>query len=315
MGTPLAGGTPGMSLERLEDYEPPPATDGGRSGPPWADFNSISADYFRTLSIPLVQGREFTSADTESSQKVALVDEAFAQTYWPGKTDVVGKHLFRHNHNGEPTPIMVVGVVKSTRNRRLTETPRRMMYFPMTQFPSKNLTLTTRTGIDSAATIRMLREVAKDLDPNVPVFRIRTLEQQKSESLALERMAAMMLSGFGLLALLLAALGIYGVLAYSVSRRTREIGVRMALGAQITDVLRMVLRQGIGMVTVGLVLGVAGALAATRALQGFLYETETIDPLTFIAVIVLLMGVAFFACWLPARRAARVNPMEALRTE
>jgi ABC-type antimicrobial peptide transport system permease subunit len=147
------------------------------------------------------------------------------------------------------------------------------------------------------------------------VFNIRTLAQQRDGSLALQRMAATLLSGFGVLALLLAALGIYGVLAYAVSRRTREIGVRMALGAQVADVLRLVLRQGIGLTIIGLALGLVGAFCATRLLHGFLYEVKPLDPMTFVVVVLILALVALAACWLPARRAAQVNPMVALRHE
>ena len=155
----------------------------------------------------------------------------------------------------------------------------------------------------------------KSIDASIPVFSVRTLAQQRDGSLALQRMAATLLSAFGMLALLLAALGIYGVLAYSVSRRTREIGVRMALGAQVPDVLRLVLLQGLGLAIAGLVLGLAGALTLTRVFRGFLFEVQPLDPPTFCTVVVLLAAVALFACWLPARRAARVDPMIALRAE
>ena len=177
------------------------------------------------------------------------------------------------------------------------------------------MTLTIRTGLDPANSTAHLRALVKSLDANVPFFNVRTLSQQKAGSLALQRMAATLLSGFGVLALLLAALGIYGVLAYSVSRRTREIGVRMALGAQVTDVLRLVLQQGFGLTGVGLLLGLGGAFAATRLLRGFLYEIQPLDPVTFLVVAALLALVAAGACWLPARRAARVHPMVALRNE
>jgi putative ABC transport system permease protein len=189
------------------------------------------------------------------------------------------------------------------------------MYRPIAQWPGKSLTLAVRTGLEPAATVSVLRELVKTLDSAVPVFGIRTLAQQKSGSLALQRMAATLLSGFGVLALLLAALGIYGVLAYSVGRRTREIGVRMALGAQIADVLGLVLRQGLALVALGVVIGFAGAFAVTRLLRNFLYDVQPLDPLTFVSVVVVLAAVALLACWLPARRAAKVDPMKALRCE
>jgi ABC-type antimicrobial peptide transport system permease subunit len=197
----------------------------------------------------------------------------------------------------------------------LTDSPRPALYFPLTQKSDLALSIAVRTGLEPSGTIALLRELVKSLDANVPVFGVRTMAQQKDGSLALQRMAAALLSGFGVLALLLAALGVYGVLAYSVSRRTREIGVRVALGAQIADVLVLVLRQGIRLVTTGVVLGLAGAFAATRLLRGFLYEVQPLDLLTFVTVVVVLAVVAVFACWLPARRAAKVDPMEALRYE
>jgi ABC-type antimicrobial peptide transport system permease subunit len=176
-------------------------------------------------------------------------------------------------------------------------------------------TLAVRTGIDPSATIATLRELVKSIDPNIPAFGVRTLAQQKEGSLSLQRMAATLLGSFGVLALLLAALGIYGVLAYTVKRRTREIGIRMALGARVGDVLRLVLRQGLGLTTAGMLVGLAAAVATTRLLRGFLYDVKPLDPLTFATVAAVLCGVALFACWLPARRAAMVDPTEALRHE
>jgi putative ABC transport system permease protein len=190
-----------------------------------------------------------------------------------------------------------------------------MIFRPLAQWPAKALTLSVRTAVEPSAVIPALRGVVKSFDANVPVFNVCTMAQQKNDTLALQRMAALLLSGFGALALLLAALGIYGVLAYSVSRRTREIGVRMALGAKIADVLTLVMRQGLLLVAFGMALGLAGALALTRLLRGFLYEISALDPLTFVCVVFLLAVVSVLACWLPARRATRVDPMVALRHE
>jgi predicted permease len=244
---------------------------------------------------------------------VVIVNDAFAKRYWPGQ-DATGKRIFQHGPGGG-IATEVIGVVETTRSRSLMDPPRPAFYFPLAQKPESGLTLAVRTGLEPSGTIALLRELVKTLDANVPVFGLRTLAQQKDGSLALQRMAATLLGGFGVLALLLAALGIYGVLAYSVSRRTREIGVRMALGAQVADVLGLVVWQGVGLAGVGIVIGLAGAFGATRLLRGFLYEVRPLDPITFFGVVVLLSLVVLVACWLPARRAAKVDPMEALRHE
>jgi len=307
--TPLDGNRMGMSLERIEGYE---HTGPGR---PSADLNAVSPDYFRTLSVPLLAGRDFDATDGPSGVKAVMVNRAFVDRYLPGQ-NAVGKRLYQHAFVGGGSEVWeVVGVVPSMSAWRVQDDPRPMMFRPIAQWPEKSLTLAVRTGLETAATVSVLRELVKSLDAAVPVFGIRTLAQQKSGSLALQRMAATLLSGFGALALLLAALGIYGVLAYSVGRRTREIGVRMALGAQIKDVLGLVLRQGLGLVALGVVVGLVSSFAVTRLLRNFLYEVQPLDPLTFVSVVVVLAAVALLACWLPARRAARVNPMEALRCE
>jgi predicted permease len=305
--TPLSGRSPATSVERIEGYQP------GPQEYPFGDFNIVAADYFRALGVPLLRGRDFSSVDSAKTAPTVIVNEAFVRRYWPGQ-DALGKQIFQHGPNGG-IATEVVGVVKSTNNRALTDSPRAALYFPLTQKSDLALTLVVRTGLEPAGTIAVLHELVKSLDANVPVFGVRTLAQQKDNSLALQRMAATLLSGFGFLGLFLAALGIYGVIAYSVSRRIREIGVRLALGARIADVLVLVLQQGLKIAGLGLAIGFAGAFAAARVLRGFLYNVDPADPLTFLSVACVLAAAALIACWLPARRASKVDPIQALRYE
>jgi putative ABC transport system permease protein len=305
--TPLNGSSFGTSIQRIEGYQFE-----GRGGPS-ADLNLVSPDYFRSLSVPFLRGRDFNDQDAANGARVVIVNDAFVRRFWPDQNPL-GKRIYPHGPNGA-TEMEVVGVIETTRSRRLTDGPRPAIYFPLKQEPVQALTLSIRTGLAPPATISLVRGMVRSLDANVPAFGARTLAQQKNGSLAMQRMAATLLGGFGVLALLLAALGIYGVLAYAVSRRTREIGVRMALGAQVADVLSLVLRQGLGLTATGLGLGCAAALAVTRFLRSFLYEVTPVDPLTFGVVVALLAAVSLLACWLPARLAARVDPMVALRHE
>ena len=289
--TPLDGNLGGMSIDRLEGYEKKP------DDHPSADLNQISSGFFRSLGVPMLAGRDFDASDGGAGIKTVIVNHAFAQRFWPGQ-NAVGKHLYQGaGAQGETWEI--VGVARDVASRRVQDAPRPMMFRPLSQWPAKALTLSVKTAFGPSAVIPMLRGLVKSLHANVPVFNVRTLEQQKDGTLALQRMAALLLSGFGVLALLLAALGIYGVLAYSVSRRTREIGVRMALGAKIAERLGLVMRQGLALVVFGMVLGLASALALTRLLRGFLYEITTLDPLTFASALVLLAVVSLLACWLP----------------
>ncbi|MBL9138317.1 MAG: ABC transporter permease [Verrucomicrobiales bacterium] len=306
--TPLDGRNWGMSVERVEGYTP--------SNPrerPVGHVNTVGTDYFRTVGLQLLQGRTFQDTDHANGPKVVIINEAFAQRFFKA-SNPIGKLIYQHGPDGG-VPTEVVGVVESSRLRKLNESPRPAFYFPLAQErqPNKALTLAVRTGIDPKLTLSQLISVVRAIDADLPIFDQRTLAEQKSGSLALERMAALLLAAFGLLALALSALGIYGVLAYSVSRRTAEIGVRMALGARIHDVLAMVLRQGMGMTAIGIALGLALAIGTTRVLKNFLFQIEPLDPGTFGGVLIILTAAAGLACWLPARRAAAVDPMVALR--
>ncbi len=306
--TPLSGRAPGWGFSQVEGFEPPPGEH------PWCDVNMIFPDYFRTLGIRLLSGRDFSPADTAASARVAIVDEAFVQKYRGGQMSV-GWHVYLPDSAGKTVPVEIVGIVRGVRAHSLGTAPQRILFCPFTQQAGLGLTLAVRTGIEPAGTIAMLRALVKSLDANVPVFQVRTLEQQVSSSLAFQRLATTLLNAFGVLTLALVALGLYGVLAYSVSLRTREIGLRLALGAQIADILRLILRQGFVLVAAGLVLGLGGAMAGTSLLRSQLYGVGPLDPFVLGAITLLFLFVSALACFLPARRATKVDPMVALRSE
>jgi len=308
--TPLDGKTPRWSVDRIEGYESKPDEH------PWAGANFVSPGYFKVFGIPLIMGRDFTPADTTSSPRVAIVDESFAQLYHRGEMST-GWHFYfpPENPGGKPEAVEVIGIVRSIRGESLDQSPQRIAYCPNTQVPWQGMTLAVRTGLAPASITKAIRDLVKSLDAHVPVFQVRTIEQQFSSSLGYQHLATALLNGFSALALLLVAVGLYGVLAYSVSLRTREIGVRLALGAKISDVLRLVLQQGLRLVVIGLFLGLLGAFAGTRLIRSQLYGISPLDPLVFGAITVLFVIVAVLAYWLPARRATKVDPLVALRTE
>jgi predicted permease len=275
------------------------------SKPQPAHHNAISPTYFQTLGTPLVRGREFTAQDTADAPRVFIVNEAAARRYWPGQ-EAVGQRL----NYGE-----VIGVVRDTKERGLAADPRPTIYKPLLQNYFPELTLHVRTATPSQTLLAAVRREAQALDPTLPVYNLQTLAQQKDGSLYTERLAAALLTLFGLLALGLAAVGIYGVLSYAVTERTRELGIRLALGARPRDLLKLVVGQGLLLTLIGLVIGVGAAFALTRLIEKLLFGVSATDPLTFVLISLLLTGVALVACWIPARRATRVNPLVALRHE
>jgi predicted permease len=272
------------------------------------DFNAISPNYFKTLGTRLLSGREFTAQDKTDSPRVVIVNEALARRYWPGQ-EAVGKRIQRGQF------AEVIGVVRDSRERGLTVSPRPTIYLPLLQNYASELTLQARTATDAQALLGALRREVQELNAQLPVYNLQTLVQQRDGSLYVERLAAALLTLFGLLALLLAAIGIYGVLSYAVTERTREMGIRMALGAQPRTLRTLVVRQGMILVLIGLCLGVGGAFVLTRLIEKLLFGVSATDPLTFIVISLLLAGVALLACWIPAQRATRVDPLVALRYE
>ncbi|HEX6043767.1 MAG TPA: ABC transporter permease, partial [Pyrinomonadaceae bacterium] len=274
---------------------------------------SVSSDYFRTMNIPLLSGRGYDERDKADAAKVAIVNQAFARRFFPN-TDPLGKRVGFGCENGLCRTI--VGVVGNVKQESITDSVAPEIYLPFTQMPTNSMTLFLRTnGANAADLARALRSEVLAIDRNQPVFDVKTLDQRVLETIAASRSLMFLFSGFALLALLLAAVGTYGIVSYSVSQRTREIGIRMALGACAVDVLRMVLRNGLTLVLAGIAIGVAGALALTRFLTTLLFGVTPTDALTFVVVSVVLLAVALIACLAPARRATKVNPLDALRNE
>ena len=309
-GLPLTGPHNSMviTIEGRPPLEP--------SQMPFAFYKVASPDYFRALGVPLVRGRLFTERDVPGAPRVMLINDTMARRYWPGE-DPVGKRL--KLDNGEPEWVEVVGILGDVRQLALESEPGAEMYIPVRQVPESffpAMTMVVRSdGVPPESLMTAVTGVAQKLDPNVPVYNLRTMDEILARSMASRRFSLGLLGLFAGIAMGLAAVGIYGVMAYSVSRRTHEIGIRMALGARGSDVLRLVVVESMGLTLAGIALGMAGAWALTRLLAGGLYGVSPTDPATFVVVALLLAVVALVASYLPARRASRVDPLTALRYE
>jgi predicted permease len=273
-------------------------------------FNGIWPGYFATVGIPILKGRDFGEADREGTELVAIVNETTARMFWPGE-DAVGKK-FKHRLN--PNPYTVVGVARDAKYGGLGSAAQPHLYYPALQYYIPAMALAVRTTGDPQTVLPAVRQVIRQLDATMPLPRVLTMAEVLRGNLWTARLGAMLLAVFGLLALTLTTVGVYGVMAYSVTQRTHEIGIRMALGAAHADVLRMVLRHGLKLTLLGVAIGLAAALGATRLIASLLSVSPT-DGLTFGAISALLAAVAMVASLLPARRAARVDPLIALRRE
>ena len=269
----------------------------------------IDSGYIGAMRIPLRAGRDLSAHDTAESEKVMLINETMARRLWPGR-DAIGQQVLTGN-----TEWRVVGVVGNVRHSALEQEASAEMYLPITQSGTGSVDLVVRTKLPAESLVAGVRAALSAVDPNLPTGDFQTLEQIVAQAVSPKRFVTALLGGFSFLALILAALGIYGVISYSVSQRTPELGIRMALGAQRADVLRLVLGQGMRLALVGVALGMAAALALTRLMQGLLYGVSATDPLTFGLIALALTGVALAACYVPARRATRVDPLVALRQE
>ncbi len=274
------------------------------------DF-SVSPDYFRTMQTKLLMGREFDARDKQDGPRVAVVNKAFVKQLLHGRNPIGTR--FRRDPEGKP--IEIVGVAEDGKYFSLAEKSTPALWVPLEISYSANAALVARTNLNGLQAVRLIQEAAKDLDPALPLYSAGTLVERLDLPLFPARMAASALGAFGVLALVLAATGIYGVMSYAISRRTREIGIRMAIGASQGQVLAIVARRALLLIGSGTLIGVALALAAGRFLEQILYGVQPTDPLTVAIVLALMLAIASLACWIPARRAIRINPVTALRQE
>jgi predicted permease len=283
---------------------------------PTAMNASAGPRYFETMHTPILQGREFNDQDQPKSEQVAIVNETFVRRLMPNVSstaEAIGKRFAFGSASGPF--IRIVGVAKDGKYFSITEDQRPFVWSPMTQDYQSSGILTVRTEGRPESLLGAVRKEVQTLDPNLPLFDVKTLTEHMRFALFPPKIAATVLGVFGLVALLLSAIGIYGITSYTVAQRTHEIGIRLALGAQLSDVLKLVLSHGLKLTIIGAALGLFGAYLATRAITSVLYGVSATDPLTFVGVSLLLIGVALVACYVPSRRATKVDPLVALRNE
>jgi len=279
---------------------------------PLVDGSIVTPQYFHLMRMTLLRGRLFGDLDDENAPSVAVINEATARAYWPAE-DPLGKRLKLSRRPSAWTT--VVGIVADARTESLEDARIPQVYASLYQKGAHHLVIFLRGNLDAAAIPDEVREQVQSVDPTLPVFGARTLSETVSASLSARRFSMEMVALFALTALLMAGLGIYGVISYMVNERTHEIGIRLALGARRGNLVHMILGQGLRLAIAGAVVGLAGALIVTRLMAGLLYGVRPTDPLTFAGVAALLIGVALLACYLPARRATRVDPIVALRCD
>jgi predicted permease len=280
---------------------------------PIADIAVVDSEYFRTMEVPLITGRNFTDSDTYKTKPVAVIDQTLARRYWPGENPLGQELKFGFGRGLQG--LTIVGVAGDIKSDGFEAPSVPHIYVGLGQFAPVNAVVFLRSRGDVEHLGEAVRHEVENVDPNVPVHSISSMDQIIARSVADRRFALQLLGVFAAVALMLAAIGIYGVMSYSFSQRTHEVGIRVALGAQRLDILRMALGEGMQVVVIGLVSGLAGAATMTRFFQSMLFDVRPADPITFLSVSAILAGVAFFACYIPAKRATRVDPLVALREE
>jgi putative ABC transport system permease protein len=303
---PLQGGGMGLGGLRVPGYVGPNGRDAID-----ADWDVVSSDYFRTLEMPIVKGRPFTPGDREDAPRVAIINEMLADRLWPGR-DPIGQQIMHQYERGRERPLQIVGVAKNAKYRSLSESARNFIYVPMAQQFMSDVTFHVRRAGDGSQ-LASLRQEVRAFNPALPVIYAQTLDAATAIGLLPQRLAAWIAGGVGTVGLLVAALGLYGLTAFSVAQRTREIAVRMALGATREAVLSLVLAQSARLAAIGALVGLALAIGVSMLLQSLLIGIQPVDPLAFGTATILLAAVLLAASWAPARRASKMDPMRALR--
>ncbi len=275
------------------------------------NYRTITAGYFQTLGIPLVEGRGISETDTATAPKVILINQAAAQKFFAGQ-DPVGTHVRFDDQAAADPSLTVVGVIANIHNE-LSGNPKPEIYVPEAQVAEREMTLTIRTAAPLLAITSAVREQIAAIDKDQPIAHVATFDEVRSQSVFTSRISALLLGIFAAIALLLAGIGVYGVISYAVSQRMREIGIRVALGAQRGNIISLVVGQGLRLVAVGIAIGLIGAIALTRLMASLLFNVQATDPVTFIGITALLVAVSLFACFVPARRAMQADPITALR--
>jgi putative ABC transport system permease protein len=280
-----------------------------------SNYRVISAGYFRTMRIPLLEGRDLTDRDQKETEKVAIINQDFAHRFFPGQ-DPIGKQLKIGEGPDSPSPwLTIVGVVGDVRHTALDNDVKPEIYLPFLQAPERTMRLAVRGNQINEGLTAAIRQEVLAVDKDQPIAKVARMEQLVDKAVAQRRFNMTLFGVFAAIALVLAAVGIYGVMSYAVTQSTREIGIRMALGAQARDVLKLVVGQAMALTLAGIGIGLAAAYALTRLMGSLLYEVATTDALTFASLSIILAIVALVACYIPARRATKVDPMIALRYE
>ncbi|HKC88321.1 MAG TPA: FtsX-like permease family protein, partial [Blastocatellia bacterium] len=275
-----------------------------------ADNRVVTERYFRTVGIRLLRGREFDERDRDGAAPVVIINETMARRYWPNE-DPVGAHI----NLGQGNKPEIVGVVNDVKSFGLEEETHPDIYRPFAQAPSTLIAFAIRASGDPLSLVAAVKNAIYAVDKDQPVFKVITMEKLAAESITLRRVSMLLVGGLSALALILAAIGAYGVMTYTISQQRREIGLRLALGAQASDVMKLVIGQGMKPALVGMIIGLLASFALTWLIKSLLFGVSATDPATFVVISILLGGVALLACWIPARRATKVDPMIALRAE